>query len=126
MVVPLQLKNGRASTTATVIETENVQVVGNGTINFRRDRIAMNFRPQPKRQNMVRIVTPFSLEGDLSNPAISIPRGKVAGRVVGEVVTLPFNFLGAIAGSRSRAEHKPCQIIQTEKRKPTRKRRRSR
>ena len=121
-IVPLKLKNGRATSGSIVIETDDVQVVGHGVIDFRDDKIALAFRPQPKRKDLINIVTPFAINGKLSKPTIEIQKGGVAGRAVEEVVALPLNLLGLITkgrqqevtakGGQKEEKHKPCQIIQ--------------
>jgi hypothetical protein len=134
-IVPLKLKNGRATSGSIVIETDDVQVVGHGAIDFRNDTIELIFQPQPKRKDLINIVTPFAIKGKLSSPKIEIQKGGVPIRAVEEVVALPLNLLGLIVKGRQRnvttkgrqqTKHKPCQIIQHKKAKPKSRHRRSR
>lgn len=94
-VVPLHFKNGVARTGATVVETENVQIIGNGTVNFRSGALDLSFAPRAKRKQLVEIVSPFQIKGKLTSPDLVIQEAG-AGRVVGEIASLPLNIIGHI------------------------------
>ncbi len=109
--MPFSFKNGRGTTGSLVFETDNVQIVGGGAVDFRKDTINLRFQPIPKRKQMVDIVTPFSVIGKVSKPAIKTEQSG-AGRAVAEVITMPFNILGLIVtgGEKKQAKHKPCVV----------------
>jgi uncharacterized protein involved in outer membrane biogenesis len=113
-VMPFNFKNGRASSSSLVIETDKVQIVGRGWMDFRRDAVQLNFQPAPKVKQVVEIVTPFSVNGKLSNPSISVKHR--AGRAAAEVLTMPLNLLGLLAGggAKKKTKHRPC-IVQRKK-----------
>lgn len=113
-VIPLKLKNGRATTSSLIVETENVQIVGGGTIDLRTEQMNLSFIPRPKRAQVVDIITPFSIKGKLGDPSV-VPGGSKAGRVVSEVVALPFNLIGRILGGDNPVldKAKPCRLPKT-------------
>ncbi len=94
-LVPLRFKNGRASGNNIIIETDNVQIVGGGWINFPQDTFELSFLPRPKRQQAVNVVSPFTVHGSFTDPQLRLEEGKGA-RIVAEVVSLPFNLIGRL------------------------------
>lgn len=66
-----------------VVETDDVIVTAAGRIDFRSDRIDMVAHPRALRPNLIPIVSPFEITGELSSPRIVL-EGGVAGRVVAE------------------------------------------
>ncbi|MXN63858.1 AsmA family protein [Stappia sp. GBMRC 2046] len=115
-VIPLNLKGGRGSAKTIVIETENVQIAGGGPIDFRNNTLDLSFLPRAKRPEVVEMVTTFAVRGRISNPEIVVLSGGGGGRVVGEIVTAPFNILGLIFSGGEEAKkaqekkHKPCVL----------------
>ena len=110
-VLPLSFKNGVASTKSLIIETENVQIVGGGTINLKKSAFDLTFVPRAKRKQLVETVSPFELKGPFGDPKLTI-RNAGAGRAVGEIVALPLNLLGQIFGGGAPADEKikPCTL----------------
>ncbi len=110
-VLPLRFKSGRATSKSLVVETANVQIVGGGDIDFRKGTLDLSFLPRAKKKQLVQIVSPFELKGDLKAPDL-IVKDAGAGRAVGEVLSFPLNFLGHVfqgSGAIDQA-HKPCVI----------------
>jgi hypothetical protein len=110
-VVPLRLNQGVANGRSMIIETENVQIVGGGEINFVSGALKLSFMPRPKKKQLVDIVTPFGISGTFSNPEVKAQVGK-GGRAIAEVVALPLNLIGHLfTGNKSiRETEKPCVL----------------
>lgn len=110
-VLPLGFKNGVASGKSMIIETENVQIVGGGTINLRKNTLDLAFVPRAKRRQLVEIVSPFELKGAIGNPKLTV-RNAGAGRAIGETLSLPLNLLGHIFGGSGQIDKdaKPCRL----------------
>ena len=112
-VAPFSFRNGRASTQGLVLETNNVQVVGAGSIDFRGDTVDLHFKPQALQAQFVKTAQPFAIQGRLGNPKVSLTGTPVAGAVVGTLAS-PLNLLATIvqpkAGTPGRV---PCQITRT-------------
>jgi len=114
-VLPLRFKNGAGTSRNMIVETENVQIVGGGSFDMRKDAIDIAFRPRPKKREAVNITTSFAMRGKLSDPQVVVLEGGGAGRVVGEVVTAPISLLGKLfssaeADKKHAAKHQPCVL----------------
>ncbi len=108
-VLPLHFKKGVASTGALVVETENVQIVGKGVMNFRSGALDLAFVPRAKRKQLVEIVSPFEIKGTMKSPELVIKEAG-AGRVVGEIASLPLNLIGHIFRGSGQIDEtaRPC------------------
>jgi hypothetical protein len=108
----LAFKQGLGKVEKLVIETENVQLVGGGTIDLRDDRINISFQPRPIRRKILEMATPFVVEGSLSSPRVSLKPGAVGSRAVAETVTLPLHLLKALlgGGGTGATDRVPCTI----------------
>lgn len=115
-VLPLKFKSGRASGNALVVETENVQINGGGTVDFRNGTLDLAFLPRAKKKQLVQIVSPFEIKGKLASPEL-IVKDAGAGRAVGEVLSLPLNFLGHMFRGSGAIDEKarPCVIPKNSK-----------
>jgi AsmA family protein len=113
-IFPLHLKRGTASASRIVVETENVMIVGKGTINLARDRVHLDFEPIPKNRNTLSVATPFTVSGSLRRPEVEIDKQAKGRRIATEFVGLPFNFLANLMrGGRpaqNNWEGKPCVV----------------
>ena len=111
VIVPVRLKQGVANGRSMIIETENVQIAGGGTINFRNGGLELAFMPRPKKQQLIDIVTPFRINGTFSNPKLHLEGGK-GGRVFAEALSLPFNLVGQLfTGNKPKSKkEKPCVL----------------
>lgn len=110
-VAPLRLKQGIANGRSMIIETENVQIVGGGEINFVSGALDLSFMPRPKKKQMIDIVTPFRISGTFSDPKVETVGGK-GGRAIAEVVALPLNLIGHLfTGNKPiRETERPCVL----------------
>lgn len=81
-----------------VVETDNVQLKGSGTIDLRRDRLDLTFQPRPLREQLLQVVTPFRVRGPIDSPEVKVVGGttRLAGRAVAETLTLPLNVFRAL------------------------------
>jgi len=114
-VLPMSFKNGRGSSQSLVIETENVQIAGGGTVDLKREVMDLSFVPRAKSARLVEIVTTFAVRGPLNNPEVVVLSGGGAGRAVAEVLTAPISIFGAIfSGGQAEevlpAKSKPCVL----------------
>lgn len=110
-VLPLRFKSGNASGNSLVVETENVQIVGGGSVNFKSGNLDLAFLPRAKKKQLVEIVSPFEIKGNLSDPEVIVKDGG-AGRAMGEVLSLPINVLGHIFSGSGAIDNdaRPCVI----------------
>ena len=111
-VAPFAFKNGRGNTNGLVLETKNVQVVGSGYVDLRADTIDLRFNPQALQRQLVKVATPFAIQGNLASPRVSLTGAPVAGATVG-AVALPLNLLDAIVLPRAdQSGRVPCRTSQ--------------
>jgi uncharacterized protein involved in outer membrane biogenesis len=114
MVAPFSFARGKGTTRGFVMETDDVQVVGVGFIDFRDSYVNLRFKPRALRQQFIKIAQPFAVKGPLNHPQLRLTGAPVAGAVV-EVLAFPFNLLDTIIqpgpNERGRA---PCRIIQAQ------------
>lgn len=96
IVMPTRFRNGQGMTDALIVETGQVQLVGKGTFDLRRDAVDIAFKPRELGSGIVNVPTDFRVVGSLSNPQVKLGRGGGAGRAATEVVTAPLNFLGIL------------------------------
>jgi hypothetical protein len=86
-----------------ILKTENVQLLGTGTVDLARETMDLQFDPRPSRGTPLQTATPFRVHGPLGAPQIELRSTTgLAGRAVIEALTLPLNVLGAIFGGGGR------------------------
>ena len=113
-VAELRFDSGKGEVKSLVFETENVLVIGNGDLDLAADSMALSFTTRPKKQELVDVATPFTVSGKLSAPELEIAPGVKSGRVVGEVLTAPFNVLGLLLPrAASEDKRQPCVVDAT-------------
>ncbi|WP_428673808.1 AsmA-like C-terminal region-containing protein [Roseibium sp.] len=113
-VLPFSFKNGVASGKAIIIETGNVQLIGEGSVDFRDETLDLKFAPRPKRRQAVDVISPFEVKGQLGKPEV-VPIHAAAGRALGEIISLPFNLTSRIFGGAKLIDEKakPCVLPKT-------------
>ncbi|HUJ67901.1 MAG TPA: AsmA family protein [Syntrophorhabdales bacterium] len=116
MVYGFKITNGMADTTAFVLNTETMSVVGNGTINLRTEGLDLSMNPVPKEGvgtgitgkfslNLGELTKPFKLAGTLAHPSLGVDfkqAALTAGKAVGGFMLLgPIGLGSALVGSSS-------------------------
>lgn len=118
-VLPLALKNGRGSTSAMVVETENVQLIGQGSVDLAGETLDLQFQPIPKNENTAGVATPFSVSGSLLKPDINVDQQAVNKRIGAEVMAMPMKFFSNLMGGNNEEEAesqaRPCVVRQAAK-----------
>jgi uncharacterized protein involved in outer membrane biogenesis len=112
-VAPFTFKNGRGETRGLVLETENVQVVGVGYIDYRANTIDLRFKPQALRRQFIQTSHPFAIQGKIGNKSVRLTGTPAASAVTG-VLAFPFNLLGTIVQPRAGTPGRvPCRVVQS-------------
>ncbi|MEJ8573639.1 AsmA-like C-terminal region-containing protein [Microbaculum marinum] len=93
----LAFSPGVAVVNSAVVETDDVIVTASGRIDFKADTIDIQATPRALHPNLIPIVSPFSIEGKLSDPKVEV-KGGMVGRAAAEALALPFNALGTLLG----------------------------
>ena len=112
-VAPFTFDKGKATSRGLVLETNDVQVVGVGYIDFQQSEVNVRFKPQALHQQFFKIAQPFAVRGPLSRPRLSLTGSPVTGAVT-EFLAFPFNLLQTIVQPATNTPGRvPCRIIHT-------------
>lgn len=116
MVCGFKIGNGKAETTALVVNSDDMSVVGNGTIDLRTEGLDFSLDPVPKggigtgitgklNLSLGELTRPFKLAGTLSQPSLALDfkqAALAAGKAVGGLMLFgPVGLGGALLGSGS-------------------------
>ncbi len=94
-VAPLNIQAGRVSSNSIVVETNRVQMVISGSLDWKKDSISMRAEPRPVGRPLARSAWPFSVTGALSKPNFKVHAGGSRSK-------------RADGASKSPTERKPC------------------
>lgn len=113
VVAPFAFDDGRGTTHGLVFQTREVQIVGVGYVDMRRDAIDLRFKPQPLTRELIKVTQPFSVQGRLDHPSLHLGGAPVLNALAG-TLAFPFNALDRIIQPRmDEVRHRPCQVIHT-------------
>jgi hypothetical protein len=117
-----RIKDGVADTTALVLDTSRMGVVGGGTINLKTEKLNLSLKPVPKEGvgtsksgklalSLSELSKPFKLGGTLAQPSLAIDPTETAmalGKVLGGVALFgPKGATGAPVGAGP-GDKNPC------------------
>jgi AsmA family protein len=115
------ISNGIAHSTALVLDTNHLSVVGEGTINLKTEALDISFKPSPKEgagtsgigkfsMSLNELAKPLKLGGTLAKPALAIDPTQTAltiGKALGSVLLGPAG-IAAFLASTGPAEGNAC------------------
>ncbi|MFC1811474.1 AsmA family protein [Thermodesulfobacteriota bacterium] len=117
LVSLFDIKDGVADSTALVLSTDSMNVIGDGKIDLKTEKLDISLKPVPKEGvagvsfSLGELTKPFKLGGTLANPGLAIDTTQAAiaiGKAVGGVALFgPIGIAAALAGSKSDDEN-PC------------------
>jgi AsmA family protein len=114
VVCGFKIEKGKAETTALVVNSDYMSVVGNGTIDLRTEGLDLSLRPVPKEGigtgitgklnlSLGELARPFKLAGTLSHPSLAIDvreTAVAAGKALGGLMLFgPVGIGSALVGS---------------------------
>jgi AsmA family protein len=79
-------EHGDLKATTLVIDTTHVLVTGQGHIDLKTEALDLDLRGQPKQARVLRLRTPVTVRGSLSEPKIGVDPGKFAAQAGGAAV----------------------------------------
>lgn len=79
-VASFRVNGGIARTRSIVIDTENVLIGGQGSINLRDETISLRLQGDPKEPRLIRVMAPITLQGRLRSPEVGVEAGEAAGQ----------------------------------------------
>jgi uncharacterized protein involved in outer membrane biogenesis len=102
---------GKGTVEGLVLKTDNVQLVGKGTIDLARQTVDLAFAPRPLANRLLRLGTPFTVQGPLDSPSVAVGSAiGLARRAVVETLTLPLNALSAIVPRGAAGVLSTCEL----------------
>jgi hypothetical protein len=120
MVVRFDFKDGLATSTGLVVDTNGATIVGSGDIRLDSEKLDMRADPSAKETNLVNLAIPVIIGGTLASPSVAPDPAALAKGVAGAAVGAAtgagvFGALagltgtgGASGGSTSAATGNPC------------------
>ncbi|MBT3915809.1 MAG: AsmA family protein [Rhodospirillaceae bacterium] len=106
LVNRFDIKNGIATNTGMLFDTEKMTISGGGKIDLRTEKLDMKIKPQPKDASLLSLATPIDIGGTLKSPTalpstVSVLKG-IAGIALGPVGIL------ALTVSKGSGDKNPC------------------
>ncbi len=95
-VADFGVKSGVMQVNALVLDTEDTNVSGSGSIDLRQETLALTLNPQPKDKSPISLRGPIHIRGTLAKPAVQIGKGRIAARGLGAIALAIINPLLAI------------------------------
>ncbi len=101
------IREGIATSTGLLFDTDKVAIGGGGTINLRDETLHMRINPKPKHESLVSLAFPIDIKGTLANPSAAPTPGAVAKGVAGLALGLvnPLGILLAVASGGDQSNH---------------------
>jgi hypothetical protein len=122
-----EIKDGVATTTAFVLHTDSMVVVGEGEIDLKTERLNLSLKPVPKEGigshftgklniSLSELTRPFKLGGTFAHPSLAIDPTQTAiafGKAIGGVMVFgPIGIAAALVGSSSGDENSCLAAIE--------------
>ena len=101
------IREGIATSTGLLLDTDKVAIGGGGTINLRDETLHLRINPKPKHESLVSLAVPIDIKGTLANPSAAPTPGAVAKGVAGLALGLvnPLAVLLAVASGGDQSNH---------------------
>lgn len=123
MVLRWDIKDGLAKSTAMVIDTSRMTVIGDGKVNLKSEELDVALDPSPKQGagvpgvgkvglSLSELAKPFKLGGTLASPSLAVDPTKAAlaiGKSLGGAALLgPAGIAAALASPTTSGDQNPC------------------
>ena len=96
IVTGFNIKQGIATSSGVLFDTNRVVITGGGKINLQDETIDMELEPKPKDASLLSLAVPITIDGTLAEPSAGPNKGAVAAGVAVTVVTTAINPLGLL------------------------------
>jgi len=118
LVSRFDIKKGLADTTALVVDTDRMSVVGEGEVDLRTEKLDLALNPLPKEgvggmsMSLGELAKPFKLGGTLAQPGLAIDTAAAAlalGKTIGGIAAFgPAGIAAALVGKSGSGDENPC------------------
>jgi hypothetical protein len=100
MVVRFDFKDGLATSTGLVVDTNGATIIGSGDIHLDSEKLDMRADPSAKETNLVNLAIPVIIGGTLASPSVAPDPAALAKGVAGAAVgaATGAGVFGALAG----------------------------
>jgi len=111
LVTRFDIQKGIATSRGMLMDTGDVSMLGQGTINLDQERLDIELTPHPKEVSLVNLAVPIDIGGSFTHPTLRPNRTAVAKEVAIGVATAvnPLTIIGALVLDNSSGSDKnPC------------------
>jgi uncharacterized protein involved in outer membrane biogenesis len=91
-----KVRNGIATSETIVLDTEDTNIGGAGTLNLRDETIDVTLRPEPKDKSILAVRSPIRLHGPFADPDVSVKKGPIVARAGASILLGLINPLAAL------------------------------
>jgi len=91
-----KVRDGVATSETIVLDTEDTNIAGAGTVNLKDETIDVTLRPEPKDKSILVLRAPIRLHGRLADPDVSVNKGALAARAGSALLLGLLNPLAAL------------------------------
>ena len=88
--------NGIATSESIVLDTDDTNIAGAGTLNLRDETLDVTLRPQPKDKSILAVRSPIRLHGPFADPDVSVKKGPIVARAGASILLGLVNPLAAL------------------------------
>jgi AsmA family protein len=91
-----KVAHGIATSESIVLDTDDTNISGAGTLNLRDETLDVTLRPQPKDKSILVVRSPIRLHGPFADPDVSVKKGPIAARAGAAILLGLVNPLAAL------------------------------
>jgi uncharacterized protein involved in outer membrane biogenesis len=116
LILRFDVQEGLAQSETVLLDTPNVLVLGEGSIDFGKEFMDLNFSPQAKQGGLIAMSTPFGIKGPLASPSMEVNTAGATALAAGKVLLSPINVLGSLlpfVSDRGKDDDNPCLGLQS-------------
>jgi AsmA family protein len=81
LVARFALRDGKATASTLLVDTEDTQIAGEGDIDFASEGLSLSFKPRNKSFTVVSLRTPVDVGGTLAKPEFDVKTGELIARL---------------------------------------------
>lgn len=95
-IASFDVKDGLATSRSLILDTDDTQIDGAGTVNLRDEQLDIVLKPHPKDVSILVVRSPIHIAGSFAQPDFSIDRGGLIKRLGSATLLGVFNPLAAL------------------------------